>query len=59
MMPYYRGFYGFDPTYLLVIIGALLCMWASARVNGTFEKYCQMGSGTGMTGVDAARQLLR
>ena len=59
MMPYYRGFYGFDPTYLLVIIGALLSMWASARVNGTFQKYSQMRSRTGMTGADAARQLLR
>lgn len=58
-MPYYRGFYGFDPTYLLVIIGALLSMWASARVNGTFQKYSQMRSRTGMTGADAARQLLR
>ena len=59
MMPYYRGFYGFDPTYLLVIVGALLSMWASARVNGTFQKYSQMRSRTGMTGADAARQLLR
>ncbi len=24
MMPFYRGYFGFDPTYLLVIAGALL-----------------------------------
>ena len=28
-MPYY--YYGFDPTYFLVIIGAVICMIASAR----------------------------
>ena len=26
MMPFYRGYFGFDPTYLLVIAGALLSM---------------------------------
>ena len=57
-MPYYGGFYGFDPTYLLVVMGALLSMWASARVNGTFQKYSQVRSRTGMTGAEAARQLL-
>lgn len=57
-MPYYGGFYGFDPTYLLVVVGALLSMWASARVNGTFQKYSRVRSHTGMTGAEAARQLL-
>lgn len=57
-MPYYGGFYGFDPTYLLVVAGALLSMWASARVNGTFQKYSRVRSQTGMTGAEAARQLL-
>ena len=59
MMPFYRGYFGFDPTYLLVIAGALLSMWASARVNGTFQKYSQVQSRTKMTGADAARQILR
>ena len=58
MMPYYGGYYGFDPTYLLVIVGALLSMWASARVNGTFQKYSQVRSQTGMTGAEVARRLL-
>lgn len=47
-----------DPTYLLVVVGALLSMWASARVNGTFQKYSRVSSHTGMTGAEAARQLL-
>ena len=57
-MPYYGGYYGLDPTYFLVLIGALLSMWASARVNSTFQKYSQVRSCTGMTGVEVARQLL-
>ena len=57
-MPYYGGYYGLDPTYLLVLAGALLSMCASARVNSTFQKYSQVRSRTGMTGAEAARQLL-
>lgn len=31
------GYYGFywDPTYYLVVIGAIICLIASARVKGT------------------------
>ncbi len=50
--------YGLDPTIILVLIGALLSMWASARVNGTFGKYSKVRSRTGMTGAEAARRLL-
>lgn len=58
-MPYY-GYYGYgmDPTVILVLIGALLSMWASARVNGTFQKYSRVRSMTGMTGAEAAMRLL-
>ena len=41
-MPYY--YYGFDPTYFLVIIGAVICMIASARVKSTYNKYSQYRS---------------
>lgn len=58
MMPYYGGYYGFDPTYLLVVAGALLSMWASSRVNGTFQKYSGVRSRAGMTGAEAARKIL-
>ncbi|NBH73272.1 zinc metallopeptidase [Clostridiaceae bacterium] len=57
-MPYYGGYYGFDPTYLLVVAGALLSMWASSRVNGTFQKYSGVRSRAGMTGAEAARKIL-
>ena len=51
------GYY-FDPTYFLVIIGAVLSIWASARVNNTFSKYSRVRSMTGMTGAEAARMIL-
>lgn len=51
------GFY-WDPTMILVLIGAALSMWASSRVNSTFHKYSQVRSMTGMTGAEAAKRLL-
>lgn len=55
-MPYY--FWGFDPTYLLVLIGAVICMIASARVKTTYNKYSQYRSMSGMTGAQAAERIL-
>lgn len=55
-MPYY--YFGFDPTYLLVVIGALICLAASARVKSTFRKYSQYRSMSGMTGAMAAERIL-
>lgn len=52
-MPY------FDPTYLLVIIGAVLSLLASAKVKSTFSKYSQVNSLSGMTGAEAAERILR
>lgn len=55
-MPYYYGW--FDPTYFLVIIGAVICMIASARVNSTYNKYSRYRSMSGMTGAQAAERIL-
>lgn len=49
----------FDPTYILVLIGAVICMIASARVNSTYAKYAKVRSMSGLTGADAAQRLLR
>lgn len=58
-MPYgYWGFY-YDPTYFLVLIAAVLSIAASIRVNSTFQKYNQLSCRSGMTGAQAAEQLLR
>ena len=57
---FYGGLMGyyFDPTWILVIIGAVLSMAASAKGNSTFSKYSKVRSMTGMTGEDAAKRLL-
>ncbi len=58
MMPYYGyGFY-YDPTYFLVLIGVIVTVLASARVNGTYAKYARVRSMTGMTGAQAAERIL-
>ncbi len=49
----------FDPYYILVIIGAVLCLAASARVKTTFAKYSKVRSMSGMTGAEAAERILR
>ena len=56
----YGGFYGFywDPTYWLVVIGAVICLLASALVRSTFNKYSRYRSHSGMTGAQAAERIL-
>jgi len=56
-MIYPYGFY-FDWTYILVLIGAILSIIASARVNSTFNKYARERSLSGMTGAQAAQAIL-
>lgn len=48
-----------DYTYILVLIGAVICMIASANVKSTYNKYASMRSMTGMTGAQVAERLLR
>lgn len=52
-------FYYYDPTYVLVLIGIVLCMAASARVRSTYSKYAQVRSRSGLTGREAAERILR
>ncbi len=59
-MPYYPYFYGFDWTYLVIILPCLLLsLWASARVNSTFRRYSKQLSSRRITGADAAQRVLR
>lgn len=53
---FYR--YYFDPTYMLVIIGFVLTLMASALVKGTYAKYKKVHSMSGMTGAQAAERIL-
>lgn len=55
------GYYGlyFDPTYILVIVGLVLCLGASAMVKGTYRKYSEVYPMRHMTGAQAAEMILR
>lgn len=52
------GYY-YDPTYILVLIGVILCVWASSRVNSTYRKYARVRCYSGMTGAQAAQRILQ
>ncbi len=58
-MSYNPFFYYMDSTYLLVLIGAILSIWASARVKSTYAKYSHVRSASGLTGAEAAERILR
>lgn len=55
-MPFY--YYGFDPTYFLVLIGVVLSLLASSRVKSTYAKYSKEINLSGMTGAQAAERIL-
>ncbi len=54
----YPFIYGFDRTYILVLIAAIFSIWASARVNSTYNKYAKVRSMQGLTGAEAAQKIL-
>ena len=56
---YYPMYYRMDPTYVLVLIGVVLSLLASARVKSTFAKYERIRNSAGLTGRDAAERILR
>ena len=50
----------FDPFYLLAMLpGLALSMWASFKVKSTFRRYSQVRPRSGLSGAEAARELLR
>ena len=51
-------YYGFDWTYLLLIVGVIVSGIASAKVSSTFNKYSRVRSSAGMTGAEAAQRIL-
>ncbi|WP_125140455.1 zinc metallopeptidase [Clostridium transplantifaecale] len=59
MYGYGYGYYNlFDPTMILVLIGVVLSMIASSKVQSTYAKYSRVRSMTGMTGAETAKRLL-
>ncbi len=55
---YYPIGYGFGSGYILVLIGVIICLVASSRMKSTFNKYSRVRNHSGMTGKDAAEQIL-
>lgn len=53
MYPFY-----FDSTYILVLIGIIITVAASAKVRSTFSKYAHVRSMSGITGAEAAERIL-
>ena len=54
------GYYGFDWTYLVLVLPCLiLSLWASSSVKSTFKRYSTQYSTRRITGADAAARVLR
>lgn len=53
-------YYGFDLTYVIMVLPfVILSIWASSNVNSTFKRYSQVYSRRGLTGAQAAEQVLK
>ena len=50
--------YYFDPTYILIIIGVIITMIASSKMNSTFRRYSRVRCHCGLTGSQAAERIL-
>lgn len=55
---FYGGYYGMDPTILLLIPAVIFSMWAQFKVKGTYSKYSEVYSRSGVTAEMAARSIL-
>ncbi|MCQ2548109.1 MAG: zinc metallopeptidase [Clostridia bacterium] len=52
-------YYYFDPTLILVIIGAAISAIASANVNSTYRRFSKYGNSRGMTAEECAMYILK
>ena len=55
---FYPFYYYLDPTYILILIGVILSLVASAKVKSTFAKYAKVRNSQGFTGAQAAQRVL-
>lgn len=55
----YYGYYYYDPTYMLIVISALISLFAQFLVNSRFSKYSRVRSRSDMTGAQAAERILQ
>ncbi|SDK39080.1 zinc metallopeptidase [Natronincola ferrireducens] len=57
-MFYSYGFWGFDPTVIILIPAIILTLYAQGRVKSNFTKYSRVPTRKGYSGVQVARVLL-
>lgn len=55
---YHYGYYGIDPTFILVLPAIIFAMYAQTKVQTTFSKYLRVGNISGYTGAQVARMIL-
>ena len=51
-------YYRYDPTYLLLIPGLLLALYAQIKVSDTYSKWKRVSTRSRMTGAEMARMIL-
>lgn len=51
-------YYGYDPTYILVVIGFLITLIAQIFVNSSYKKYKKVNVKSGLKGFEVARKML-
>jgi len=55
-MPY--GFFGFDPTFLLLLPAMAFAFWAQHKVRSTYEHFARVPAANGFTGRDMAASIM-
>jgi len=52
-------FFGFDPTFILLLPALAFAFWAQWKVKSTYDKFAQIPAANGMTGRDMARSIMQ
>jgi len=47
-----------DPTFIIMIPGLIMTLWAQSKVRSAFNRYSRVGAQSGATGADVARSIL-
>ena len=50
--------FSWDPTFILMIPGLILTLWAQAKVKSAFDKFSRVSAQSGITGKEVARHIL-
>ena len=50
--------FGYDPTFILLLPAMAFALWAQWKVKSTFEQFSRVRASNGLTGRDMARQIM-